>query len=102
MRGEWGFKGHVVSDCWAIKDFHMHHKVTETPEQSVALAMNNGCDLNCGNMFIYLQKAIEDGLLDEEALDESLVRLYSAKIKLGIIGDDSDNPYKDIGYEKVV
>jgi len=101
LRGEWGFKGHVVSDCWAIKDFHMHHKVTETPEQSVALAMNNGCDLNCGNMFIYLQKAIEDGLLDEEALDESLVRLYSAKIKLGIIGDDSDNPYREIGYEKV-
>src|SRR5690554_2177584 len=51
LRDEWDFKGHVVSDCWAIIDFHENHKITSTPEESAALAMNNGCDLNCGVAF---------------------------------------------------
>ena len=101
LRNQWGFKGHVVSDCWAIKDFHMYHKVTNSPVESVAMAINNGCDLNCGNMFLYLQQAVEEGLVDEETLDEAVVRLYIAKLKLGMIGDNSANPYKDISYDQV-
>ena len=48
---EFGFEGHVVSDCWAINDFHLHHHVTGIAEESAAMAVNNGCDLNCGNAF---------------------------------------------------
>lgn len=44
LRGDWGFQGYFVSDCWAIKDFHEHHMVTSTPAESAALALNNGCD----------------------------------------------------------
>ena len=58
LRKEWGFQGHVVSDCWAIADFHEHHKVTKTPLESAALAMNNGCDINCGCTFPYLRDAV--------------------------------------------
>ena len=47
LRDEWGFKGHAVSDCWAIRDFHENQHVTKTPEQSAAMALKNGCDLNC-------------------------------------------------------
>jgi len=101
LREQWGFKGHVVSDCWAIKDFHMYHKVTNSPVESVAMAINNGCDLNCGNLFLYLQQAVEEGLVDEKTLDEAVIRLYVAKLKLGMIGDDSNNPYKDISYDQV-
>lgn len=43
LRGEWEFKGHVVSDCWAIMDFHEHHMVTKSVVESAALAVNNGC-----------------------------------------------------------
>ena len=49
LRGKWGFEGHVVSDCWAIKDFHQGHMVTSGPEESVALAVNNGCDLTAAS-----------------------------------------------------
>lgn len=101
LREQWGFKGHVVSDCWAIKDFHEYHKVTNSPVESVAMAINNGCDLNCGNLFIYLEQAVKEGLVDEKVLDEAVIRLYIAKLKLGMIGDDSNNPYNDISYDQV-
>jgi len=101
LRDSWGFEGHVVSDCWAIKDFHEHHKVTSSPVESVAMAVNNGCDLNCGNMFFYLEKAVKDGLLAEEELDRAVTNLYVSKMKLGIIGDSSDNPYNAIDYSVV-
>lgn len=87
LRDTWGFKGHVTSDCWAIKDFHEGHHVTNSPVESVALAMNNGCDLNCGNLFVYLKEAVEQGLVKEERLDEALVNLFTTRFKLGIMGD---------------
>lgn len=96
LRDTWGFEGHVTSDCWAIKDFHEGHHVTKTPVESVALAMNNGCDLNCGGLFLYLKEAVETGLVKEERLDEALVNLFTSRFKLGVMGDETafDNiPY---------
>ena len=62
LRGKWGFEGHFVSDCGAIADFHMHHLVTATAPQSAALALKNGCDLNCGNTYLHILQAYQDGL----------------------------------------
>jgi beta-glucosidase len=101
LREEWGFEGHVVSDCWAIKDFHEGHGVTATPVESVALAMNNGCDLNCGNLFYYLKQAVEEGLVDEKRLDEALVNLFTTRMKLGVFDEKGQNPFDEIAYEVV-
>ncbi|MBQ9810745.1 MAG: glycoside hydrolase family 3 protein, partial [Spirochaetales bacterium] len=65
LRGEWGFEGHYVSDCWAVRDFHEHHKVTSRAEESAALALNAGCDLNCGCTYDFVMKAYEEGLVSE-------------------------------------
>ena len=59
LREQFGFEGHVVSDGWAILDFHEHHHVTKTVEESAAMAVNHGCDLNCGKAFLYLSRACE-------------------------------------------
>lgn len=99
LREEWGFEGHVTSDCWAIKDFHEHHGVTENAVESVALAMNMGCDLNCGNIFIYLKQAVEQGYVKEERLDEALVHLFTARMKLGLFDDPEKVPYNVISYK---
>lgn len=101
LREEWGFKGHVVSDCWAIKDFHEHHRVTSTPVESVALAMNNGCDLNCGNMFENLLLAVRDGLVKEKTIDQSVTRLVTTRMKLGLFDDPGKVPFNTIGYDQV-
>lgn len=99
LRNEWGFEGHVTSDCWAIKDFHEHHGVTKNAVESVALAMNQGCDLNCGNIFIYLKQAVEEGLVKEERLDEALVHLFATRMKLGLFDEPEKVLYNTITYK---
>lgn len=101
LRGKWGFDGHVTSDCWAIKDFHMYHLVTAGPVESVALAINNGCDVNCGNMFVHLLEAVRDGLVEEKTIDEAVERLFTTRMKLGLFDDPSEVPFTEIGYDRV-
>ena len=98
LRGEWGFEGHFVSDCWAIKDFHEKHMVTHTMEESAALALKCGCDINCGVTYLYLLKALEQGLVTEEEITEAAVRAFTTRYLLGLF---DGSRYDDIPYEKV-
>ncbi len=98
LRGEWGFEGHFVSDCWAIKDFHEHHMVTNNAMESAALAINNGCDVNCGNTYLHILNAYKNGLVTEETITESCVRLFTTRYLLGLF-DGSE--YDDISYLEV-
>ena len=92
LRGEWKFQGHFVSDCWAIRDFHEHHMVTDTAVESAALAINNGCDLNCGNTYLHIMKAYEKGLVTEETITRAAVRLFTTRYLLGLFdGSEYDN-----------
>ena len=99
LRGEWGFEGHVVSDCWAIRDFHTGHMVTQTPAQSAALAIRMGCDLNCGNTYLYIMSALEQGLITGEEITRAAERLFTTRYLLGIMGGGSE--FDDIPYEAV-
>ena len=96
LRGEWGFEGHVVSDCWAIKDFHEYHGVTKTAPESVSLAVKNGCDINCGSMFANLLIAHQEGLIDEATIDKAVTRLMATRIKLGMFDDAEKVPFSKI------
>jgi beta-glucosidase len=97
LRGRWGFQGHVVSDCWAIQDFHQHHRVTETAEQSAALALKQGTDLNCGDTYLlYLISAVKQGLVEEEQVDIALARVLRTRFKLGLFDPPQNNPYRNI------
>lgn len=101
LRKDWRFQGHVTSDCWAIKDFHQGHMVTSGPLESVALAMNNGCDLNCGNLFHYLTEAVEKGMVDESRMEEAVTNLFTSRMKLGTMDKEDLTPFRDIPYETV-
>ena len=96
LRENWGFKGHVVSDCGAINDIKSNHNFTISNEESVAYAIKGGVDLNCGSLYNLIPKAIEKGYLSEKDLDKSLKRLLMTRLKLGILTKVNDNPYKDL------
>ncbi len=100
LRGEWGFQGHFVSDCWAIRDFHENHNVTATPPESVQLALTSGCDLNCGCTYRQIMRALELGLISEDLITRSAVRLFTTRFLLGILGDEGSE-YDDLPYELV-
>ncbi|MDR0784841.1 MAG: glycoside hydrolase family 3 C-terminal domain-containing protein [Treponema sp.] len=96
LRDKWGFKGHVVSDCWAVRDFHENHKVTATPEASASLALSAGCDLNCGCTYPALTAAYKQGLVTEEQIDTALTRILRTRFKLGMFDKPKEDRYANL------
>ena len=100
LRGKWGFEGHYVSDCWAIRDFHEGHKVTKNELESVKLALETGCDLNCGCTYEFVMDAYNLGLITKETIEKSAIRLFTTRFLLGSMPGQKTE-YDDIPYEKV-
>jgi beta-glucosidase len=100
LRGEWGFGGFVVSDCGAIKDFHEGHHVTQSWEESAAMAVKAGCDLNCGCSYAFIPGAVEHQLLGEADIDACVRRLFRARMRLGMFDPPERVPFAAIPYEK--
>lgn len=97
LREKWGFDGYYVSDCGAIKDFHMNHMITKTPAQSAALAIKSGCDLNCGAVYLHVLQAYEEGLVTEEEIDRAVTHVMMTRMRLGMF--DASTEYDEIPYE---
>ncbi|MBE2213025.1 MAG: glycoside hydrolase family 3 C-terminal domain-containing protein [Opitutaceae bacterium] len=96
LRGRWGFKGHYVSDCGAVDDFHNFHKVTRDGAASAALAVRRGCDLNCGCTYNELVAAVQQGLITEAEIDVSLRRLLTTKFRLGLFDPADRVPWSKL------
>lgn len=98
LRDEWGFDGYVVSDCGAIRDIYEYHKITADAASAAALALEEGCDLNCGSTYKKLTDALAEGLITEADLDRALTRLFTARFKLGMFDPADKVPYANIPY----
>ena len=98
LRKQWGFEGYVVSDCGAVDDIFMRHKLVATAEEASALAVVRGCDLECGSSYRSLGKALELGLLKEEDLDVAVRRLMLARMRLGMFDPPERVKYAQIPY----
>lgn len=103
LRNRWNFDGYIVSDCWAVADFYEEedHNVVDTPEEAAAMAINNGTDLNCGNTYPHMQKAVDKGLVSENVIDQALMRLFEARFKLGMFDNPEKVPFTNIPYSVV-
>ncbi len=87
---EWHFDGYFVSDCWAIRDFHTNHGLTRTAEESAALALKAGCDVNCGNTYIHMLSALEQGLVSPEDIRTACVHLMRTRARLGMFEESTE------------
>ncbi len=101
LRKQWQFKGHVVSDCWAVSDFYQGHKVVSNPVEASALALRRGVNLECGNSFPSLVEAVKQGLATEKEIDSSLSILLRTKFKLGLFDPAGSTAYDQLSEEVI-
>ena len=98
LRNQWNFEGYVVSDCGAIADIWRDHKITPDAATAAALAVKDGCDLNCGRTYEALTEALKRNLISEEELDIAVKRLFTARFKLGMFDPDEKVNYAQIPF----
>ena len=101
LRKKWGFKGYFVSDCWALQDFFEGHKIVGTAPEAAALALNTGCNLNCGSTYRELLKSVEQGLTTEAMIDQNLKELLPTRFRLGLFDPPGASPFDRIGPEAI-
>lgn len=101
LREKWGFTGYVVSDCGAIGDIYRHHQVVATAAEAAALAVKNGCELNCGETYPTLLDAVAQGLISEVEIDVAVKRLFMARFRLGMFDPPEQVPYANIPFSVV-
>ncbi len=103
LRGDWGFKGFVTSDCGAVDDFfepNAHH--TSPDKDSAAVAgIEAGTDTNCGRTYLALTDAVKKGLITEAQIDVSLKRLFLARYRLGLFDPSDKMPYSKVPFSEV-
>ena len=90
LEKEWGFEGIVVSDCWAVTDFYDGHKWSKNRAEAVATAVKTGMDLECGAAMPAIPKAIKDGLITEEELNEGITKVMEYRYMLGEMDNESE------------
>lgn len=96
LRDKWGFKGYVVSDCWAIHDIHQGHGFVLTLEQAAALAVIAGTDLSCGPEYASLPFAVQNRLLTPADMDLAVKRLFEARFRLGMFDPPESVPWSKL------
>jgi beta-glucosidase len=98
LRKQWRFDGYVVSDCGAIGDIYLRHKVAGTAAEGVAMAVKAGTDLNCGVEYLNLGDAVAKKLLPESDIDQAVRRLLRARFRLGMFDPPSMVRWAQIPY----
>jgi len=99
LRKELEFKGHVVSDCFALWHFNRGPSVVRRLYEAAALALNSGCELNCGIAMRFLGKALRRGLVTEARIDEAVSRVLTTRFRLGMFDPPEQCEYQKIPYE---
>jgi beta-glucosidase len=101
LRKKWGFNGYFTSDCWAIQDFYSGHHVVETGAEAAALALKEGCNLNCGSTYPKILEAVEQGLCTEADVDRNLKELLPTRFRLGLFDPPEMVPFNKIGTDVI-
>ena len=100
LREDWGFQGYVTSDCGAVEDIAAGHHFASDLEHADVDAVRAGTDTTCGNEYVSLVKAVQDGLIKESELDTALRRLFTARMKLGMFDPPNAVAFNEIPFSQ--
>jgi beta-glucosidase len=100
LRGEWNFKGHVVTDCGAVYDMYMFHNFAKTEAESSALALKSGTDLTCGGEYRSLTEAVKKNLASEADVTKAVKNLMQIRFRLGMFDPPAQVKYSKIPYSE--
>ncbi len=92
LRAPWGFQGYTVSDCGAIADIFQHHNLVDSMTDAAAMALNAGCNINCGQAFLTLYDAYREGKISSREIDEALRNALMIQMRLGLFDPDEQVP----------
>ena len=100
LRDAWHFQGYVVSDCGAASDIQTGHHYAKSMEEGVAAGVKSGMDIICGIPMPAvtverdaLLKAVRQGLLTSNDIDQAVKRLFTARMQLGMFDSPDSVPY---------
>ena len=97
LKGEWGFEGSVVTDCNGLRDLYLGHKYVDNVQEAIALALNSGIDMECGDEFKkYLLDVVLSGKVSEEKINNAVRRLLLSRFRLGLYDPQELVPYTKI------
>jgi len=105
LRGKWNFQGYVVSDCGAVVDIYRNHHYKPTQPEASAISLQRGMDNECADGGFLVKDdsdykayrdAVKQGFLKESEIDTALVRLYTARMRLGMFDPPDLDPYSKI------
>jgi beta-D-xylosidase 4 len=96
------FDGFVVSDCDAIETIYTQHHYTKTVEETVALALHAGTDLDCGHFYTdNTQAALDNKTIVEADVDQALERTFNILVRLGYFDPPEQQPYRQLSAKDV-
>lgn len=102
LHNEWNFRGHVVTDCWALQDIYATHKTLPDAVTVAAAAIKAGVNLDCSTLLQDdVLKAIQQNLLTEKEIDSALAPTLRTEIKLGFFDEASLSPYKNYNEDSI-
>jgi beta-glucosidase len=100
LRHQWGFRGYVTSDCDAVKNIYNPHHYAATLPIAAAMAVEAGCDLNCGETLQHdLKAAVDSELINEEEISRAVTRLFTVRHLLGLFDPPEKVPYTRIAMD---
>ena len=102
LKDEWHFKGHIVTDCWALEDIWLRHKVSANSTTVAAEAIKAGISLDCSNLLQDdVLKAIQQNLLTQQEVDSALAGVLRTQFKLGFYDKAAENPFTKYGADSI-
>jgi beta-glucosidase len=104
LRGAWDFQGYVVSDCDAVRNIFNGHHYRPTQPQASAISVIRGMDNECIDFAKVTDdhdykpyiEAVQQGYLPESSVDTALIRLFTARMRLGMFDPPATMPYMNI------